>query len=642
MATNTPRGRPPPQDVLPQLFQQLNICTGTDDYVRSRRLADQILKQDPSQWDAFYTKLVCFVHESNFEAVLRNISSHKFGDRTRELAFIHAYTLYRLNRHQEALTTLSKSETGIRELELRAQILYKMEQYAESAGVYQREISHLEEIDSDRLVNQLAALSLSSPPPTTDTPIRTETLETYEQLYNYSSYLLSNGSAHLALDYLERAESTAVSEMTNDPDYSTEELEDEMSAIRVQKAFALQCLGRSQEASKIYSRIIKQKVSDHSVSAVASNNIVSINKEKDVFDSRKRIKASSSDVALKKMTSQQRSTIHFNKCLLAINTNQLAQAKSGLEMVKKMQKNGQDLALLLELAIQYKLGEIGASKQSLLDILSSHPNSPAIVLTLSQIALSSGQFELSCEIVCSCPPLCFTPGIVSFVVSLYAKLRRYDKIDEVLVNAINHWTSLKESDPKAVEYIKKYVCHAANYKLLQNCYVEAAEFLEKYRDFFQEDRVYLHLLINTYAAIDITKAEKVLSGLKQEEVKTVDVEELEKVQNLRQVITKKTPLLDKIGKKDEKSRKEIKPKRKKKKKGKLPQNYNPNSPPDAERWLPLKERSYYKKMKKKGGLGRRHYGKYAQQQPVEADKPKSSQSVSHKKKPKGKKKNKRW
>ena len=467
MATNVAKGRTPAQDVLPQLYQQLNICSGTDDYVRSRRLADQILKQDPSQWDAFYTKLVCFVHESNFDAVLRNVSSHKFGDKTRELAFIHAYTLYRLNRHQEALTALSKSEeNGIRELELRAQILYKMEQYAESANVYQREISHLEEIDSDRLVNQLAALCLSPSPPPSNTSIQMELLETYEQLYNYSTYLLSIGSIPLALDYLERAETTAITEMTHDPDYSQEELEDEMSAIRVQRAFALQSLGRVQEAGLIYSRVIKQKVSDHTVSAVASNNIVSINKDKDVFDSRKRIKASSSETALKKMTSQQRSIIHFNKCLLAINTNQLGQARTGLELVKKMQKNGQDLAPLLELAIQCKQGEIGASKQSLLEILSSHPNSPAIALTLSQIALSSGELELSCELICSCPPLCFMPGIVSFVISLYARLRKYDKIDEVLINAISHWSSREDSDPKSTQYVKTYVCHAANFKLM--------------------------------------------------------------------------------------------------------------------------------------------------------------------------------
>lgn len=36
-------------------------------------------------------------------------------------------------------------------------------------------------------------------------------------------------------------------------------------------------------------------------------------------------------------------------------------------------------------------------------------------------------------------------------------------------------------------------------------------------------------------------------------------------------------------------------KRKRKRKTKLPKNYNPNIPPDPERWLPRQERSAYRK-----------------------------------------------
>lgn len=49
-------------------------------------------------------------------------------------------------------------------------------------------------------------------------------------------------------------------------------------------------------------------------------------------------------------------------------------------------------------------------------------------------------------------------------------------------------------------------------------------------------------------------------------------------------------------------------KKKKKKKVKLPKNYDPNAPIDLERWLPLKERSYYKgkrnKKKNQNAVGR--------------------------------------
>ena len=53
----------------------------------------------------------------------------------------------------------------------------------------------------------------------------------------------------------------------------------------------------------------------------------------------------------------------------------------------------------------------------------------------------------------------------------------------------------------------------------------------------------------------------------------------------------------KKGKEDEREKTKLK----KKKKVRLPKNFNPNTPLDMERWLPLRERSYYrgKRNKKK-------------------------------------------
>jgi len=47
-------------------------------------------------------------------------------------------------------------------------------------------------------------------------------------------------------------------------------------------------------------------------------------------------------------------------------------------------------------------------------------------------------------------------------------------------------------------------------------------------------------------------------------------------------------------------------KKKKKRKIRLPKNFNPNIPLDKERWLPLRERSYYKgkRNKKKNAIGK--------------------------------------
>jgi signal recognition particle subunit SRP72 len=44
----------------------------------------------------------------------------------------------------------------------------------------------------------------------------------------------------------------------------------------------------------------------------------------------------------------------------------------------------------------------------------------------------------------------------------------------------------------------------------------------------------------------------------------------------------------------------MKPKKVRKKKSRLPQNYDPSKEPDPERWLPMRDRSYYKPKGRKG------------------------------------------
>ena len=45
---------------------------------------------------------------------------------------------------------------------------------------------------------------------------------------------------------------------------------------------------------------------------------------------------------------------------------------------------------------------------------------------------------------------------------------------------------------------------------------------------------------------------------------------------------------------------DISKQKKRKRKPRLPKNYDPSVPPDQERWLPLRERSYYRKSRRKG------------------------------------------
>lgn len=102
-----------------------------------------------------------------------------------------------------------------------------------------------------------------------------------------------------------------------------EEIEDELGIIRVQLGCCLQLQGREKEAQALYTSALKAKPDDIALVAVASNNLVCLNKDQNVFDSKKRMKSATHESLEHKLTSRQRRTIAYNQCLLALYTDQV-------------------------------------------------------------------------------------------------------------------------------------------------------------------------------------------------------------------------------------------------------------------------------------------------------------------------------
>lgn len=71
-------------------------------------------------------------------------------------------------------------------------------------------------------------------------------------------------------------------------------------------AYCLQMQGREKEAQSLYTSILKAKPSDIGLIAIASNNSVAINREQNVFDSKKKMKSATADGVEHKLSSKQR------------------------------------------------------------------------------------------------------------------------------------------------------------------------------------------------------------------------------------------------------------------------------------------------------------------------------------------------
>lgn len=79
-------------------------------------------------------------------------------------------------------------------------------------------------------------------------------------------------------------------------------------------------MGKEKEAAAIYIDVLKTKPTDSAVVAVASNNSVVLNKDQNVFDSKKKMRvALGEDLKLNK---KQKKIIGFNNVLLALYANQ--------------------------------------------------------------------------------------------------------------------------------------------------------------------------------------------------------------------------------------------------------------------------------------------------------------------------------
>jgi signal recognition particle subunit SRP72 len=132
--------------------------------------------------------------------------------------------------------------------------------------------------------------------------------------------------------------------------------------FRVQLAYCIQKMGREKEAQVIYNRALKQKPDDIALVAIASNNLATLNREANLFDSKKRIKSATAEGLEHKLTNRQRKAISVNQCLLAALTGQSEQCFTLADkVVKQYPATEEELALIraTALARDGKVAEAG-------------------------------------------------------------------------------------------------------------------------------------------------------------------------------------------------------------------------------------------------------------------------------------------
>lgn len=631
---------------LQKLFKELKLCGDDGDYEGALEVAEEILKAAHDDSDANLCKLVCLIQLSRFQDALKFIEQATKRKGTPQYLFEKAYCLYRQEKYSQSVRILdqipSDSRENSRVNDLRAQIHYRIEDYRRSAEMFRSGLSG--DQSQERQANFTAALSYCEPDVIRSmlavTPVARETME---QCFNLATaYLAASQDAEMwkkAETLLREAEELCSKSLEDDPDATEEDLEMELVPVRVQIAYAKQLQGRGEEAMALYNTVLKQKPSNPTHSVTAANNIIVLNRDKDIFDSKRKLKMLANDQAMRKLNSLQQLVVNFNRCQFALHTNQMEQCRQLLAFMKKRYPT-EDLTALAEAAVLFRQRKVSESVSVLEGHINSNPAASIdLHLTLAQIIASQNNAAKARQVLEGIPDLPQSLGVVSTLVSQFTSVGDIDGAVRVLDSTFQWWKEKGvNSGATQQEMRKKVLWEILQYKLRHNRPQETVVILELLREEEPTNVKYLATLISAYSRFDLKKAEELGRSLPRFTLSTsVDVDSLEQMPSFRHArrhVVKADPPSQEGENKGE-SDAPAKEKKRKKRKSRLPKNFDPSKQPDPERWLPLRERSYYRRGKKKGhasAVGRGTQGTSAATASLtaqlDASKPKSTPSAS--------------
>nr|CAD7256526.1 unnamed protein product [Timema shepardi] len=488
--------------------------------ILKRKLGD-VLQQRADELKAFHCKIVCLIQLSRFQDALKAIV--KEPKLSLELVFEKAYCQYRLNQPQEALKTLDSGLTLSSKLkELKAQILYRLERYEECFDVYRDIIKNSnDDYEEERETNLSAVIAnICHDDPNRDVPQLRE--HTYELSYNSACQLVGRGQYGEAERKLKATEKLCRDSIDEEDEG---DIEDELGIIKVQLAYCLHMQGREKEAQLIYTAALKQKPDDIGLVAIASNNIIAINRDQNVFDSKKKMKSATLEGLEHKLTSRQRKNIAVNHCLLALYTNQSDQCQ---QLCARLVQQYPDMGAEATLIRAVQLAKDGKSRDAavVLDKFASQNPEHQMKMRLAavQLLLSEGDRKESCRILQNLSEATFKPGIVSALVTLYLADGNLDAASKVLKDAVDWYRKNKVSTGDLSTMWRQ----AADFHLRSGEPAVAAKSLEELLRINPGDKKTLAQLVLAYAQIDPAKAQVLSKQLPPLDLsQTIDVEALE-------------------------------------------------------------------------------------------------------------------
>ncbi|ETL89285.1 hypothetical protein L917_11757 [Phytophthora nicotianae] len=581
-------------------FSELNAALKRENYTRAVDICNKIRSKFPDDVDAVKVKCVALIRLEKFDKALELAVKYDFLNTEK------AYCLYRLKQDDEALKLLEGGDLealSTAQLHLAAQLHFRQGNYNQSICIYELLLSRAQEGDDllELQTNLLAAYaSAGRSQELKDREIHID--DGFEVAFNKSFVAIQSGDWGAAEELLLTAE--RLCRDTFEAEGASEaEIGEEVAVIKTQQAFVKQMRGDLDGALSDYRNVLKLKLRNRAVGAVASNNIVTIRKDRDVLDSFKRLKNIDASVLSDKLSPAQQEAILTNRALLLCLLNKTEECRESLEVLKKQFPSSKSIADIVVLLAIKDQSAAGAIEQLQGDV------SVGGRLGLAHVYLTEGQVLKAAECIRSIEQLAHSPGTVATLVALYEQAGDSASAQAVLESALAHHKAGDYTSEQAMK-IREGDCW---YKIQKKQYREAAdaylELLEGETAGALDRDLRLRSMASLVVALsfcDAEAAEARCAMLPAVEESGVDPSELEKqVPRSTRLAAKFADTGDKKNerKRAAKSPEAIARKRARRREAHLANlrarpDYNASIGlvnPDPERWIPRKQRSHGKR-----------------------------------------------
>lgn len=268
---------------------------------------------------------------------------------------------------------------------------------------------------------------------------------------------------------------------------------------------------------------------------------------------------------------------------------------------------GSDFPCLMRASLLHREKHSDKAIELLKNYADSHDDTATNVkLTLVQLYLAQGNVSTACTTLRSIKDLAYKPGVVSALVTMYSHLGDISSAVGVLDDAVEH--AQKNKAMMRQSEVLSLMRENVAYKLQHGKAKEAVDMLEKLHKEDSRDVKTLAQLIKAYSRLNPQKAEYYSEKLKpldtQAQSSSINVEELEMSLSTMGSRYGRARMKQEGGDTemvDLTKESFVKRRKRKRKRGKLPKNYNAEVDPDPERWIPKRERTYYKGKRQKKG-----------------------------------------